>query len=586
MKNNLDLRTLLLAALIAGLAISCTKTEDLIKGTSVNINTDLLINPLTLQILTNEDGVDIPEELDIEVLGADKDKVFTVFGEKELVANVNPSDPGTAMLPIGIRRVEQISVEDPIAFTLMIKADGFMPIVRSFRIVDQKPRMSNVKLVRMEEEPAGVQMQEAMVDAPSEGTSSSIRFETSMSTQGERVSVEMRPGTQLFEQNGQQVMGEVEAMVAHYDLKVQGVHDLVPTSLFSNDALDKEGNSLGFTAFDPVAIYAMEMKSGDKEVKQFSKPLDITVRVKPNAMNPETGAYIKAGDKIPVWSFNEGLGEWQEETDATIVAGNGGQLYAYFRQSHLSIWLLGGRFPCRPRTEIEIINTQQEEFDPIRYYYVEVYRANDNSILWSSYTRFFNRELIRLFSGSSQDVYFKVYNLPDPCSKQIELYTSPTFKSCGEMLTLDLTEPLNINSSDFAKIHVNVAGTCSSSYNDLVVRPTLPIMYRESGCSVWSPLGWLDSGRGATGALKVGEYYDFRISHRSLDRTILDLQVPTQDTTVVIDSPFYDFLETIDVVYDDDGRTIRFEYTDIQVPDKACDEYIDYLNSRGSSIIR
>jgi len=166
------------------------------------------------------------------------------------------------------------------------------------------------------------------------------------------------------------------------------------------------------------------------------------------------------------------------------------------------------------------------------------------------------------------------------------LYTSPTFKSCGEKLTLDLTEPLNINSNDFANIHVNVAGTCSSSYNDLVVRPTLPIMYRESGCSVWSPLGWLDSGRGATGALKVGEYYDFRISHRSLDRTILDLQVPTQDTTVVIDSPFYDFLETIDVVYDDDGRTIRFEYTDIQVPDKACDEYIDYLNSRGSSIIR
>ncbi len=566
---------LLVAALITGVLFSCTKTEDLIKGTSLNVNTDLLSNPLTIQILSANPGEELPTDITVEVMGPDKDKIYTIFGEKKLVVNTNPADRGTALLPIGVRHVDQLSPVNPIEFSLAIKAEGFMPIMRNYRLTKRDMRMTNVKLHRMSEPVEGIMMKEGSMMVPQEGTANSVHLSTSLNAQGENVGIEMRPGTQVFRKDGKQISGEVKAMVAHYDFQVRGINEIAPASLFSNDAIDRDGNSVGYAIFDPIAMYSVEMEIDGEEVKNFSKPLDVTVRIQPHAVNPETGAYFKAGDSVPVWSYNEDLGEWQEETTATIVAGSGGQLYAYYRQAHLSSWLVGGRRPCYPGTQVNIINSGQDKNGPERFYYVEVYRASDNSLLSVEYNRFFNFENVDI-RGESKDIYFKVYSEPTGCSGQILLYTSPVFNSCGEEFTLDLSTELN-SDGPFAEIFVQVAGTCSSEYNDLVVTPTLPILYRQSGCDVWMPLGELESGQGATSALKVGEYYDFRISHRTLDRCILNLQVPTQDTTVIIDSPVYNFTETIDITYEPDGKTIILEYTDIQVPDQACEEYIEYL---------
>jgi hypothetical protein len=71
---------------------------------------------------------------------------------------------------------------------------------------------------------------------------------------------------------------------------------------------------------------------------------------------------------------------------------------------------------------------------------------------------------------------------------------------------------------------------------------------------------------------------------------VFNLQVPTADSTVIIESSVYNygpgmpFMETIDVDYEDtdnDGieETVFFNYTNINVPDQACQEYIDFLNA-------
>lgn len=109
----------------------------------------------------------------------------------------------------------------------------------------------------------------------------------------------------------------------------------------------------------------------------------------------------------------------------------------------------------------------------------------------------------------------------------------------------------------------------------MVISPTLPILYRPEGCDTWNMLGVLLSGTGNTKALQKGEMYDFRISYRGLERCLLGLEVPASNTTIEINSPVYDFQETIEVVYDAEGKTIDFIYTDIEVPDLACQEYVD-----------
>lgn len=577
MKRDIYTRVLLVAVLAVALVASCTKTEDLLRGTSVNVDTELLLNPLNVQIVTDPNESQIPSDLKVDVTGPDADKIYTVFGEKDLVVNINELDPRIAMLPIGIRRIEPVSTVDPITFTLVLSADGYNTVTRNYRITDVNGKMCNIRLLRENNHAEGINAEEARIVVGKQGATETVGFQTRRNDQGEFVRVNVQQGTKMFTADGQQVAGNVEAEVAHYNFRVSGVSEMAPASLYSNSAIDKDGNLLGLSSFDPVAMYTLEMNAAEGEVRTFSKPLEVTVQVQPDATNPATGERIAAGDFIPVWSYNEKLGEWQEETAASITTGAGGALLATFQQEHLSIWLLGGRFPCRDQSKVLVTNAEQQRNGPKRYYYVEVYRESDNSVLWTDYTRFYDNESIELFAGFTVPVYFRVFSGPDEaCSTQEILFESEVFNSCGDVISVDVTGALN-DFDNRVKIFVQVAGTCSSDFNDLVIRPSLPILYRESGCETWQPLGWLRNGGGANQSLEVGKYYDFRISHRTLDRCVLNLQVPTQDTTVMIDSPVYNFMEEIAVTYEDD--VIRFDYTDIQVPDLACDEYVDYLNN-------
>jgi len=91
----------------------------------------------------------------------------------------------------------------------------------------------------------------------------------------------------------------------------------------------------------------------------------------------------------------------------------------------------------------------------------------------------------------------------------------------------------------------------------------------------------LRSGSGTTTKLEKSSSYDFRISWRNIERTILGLQVPTQDTIIDIDSPFYDFRETLQLEYTKNGTELNLIYQDIEIPDLACEEYREATTSNG-----
>ncbi|TXB67675.1 hypothetical protein [Phaeodactylibacter luteus] len=578
--NDLTRLALLLAAMALS-TVSCTKMEDVLKGTSLNLNTDLLKNPLTIQVLPATPGEEIPTDVKITTLGPDRDKVYTVFGEKDLRMNINPQDPSVGFISIGIRKIEQYSTIDPIEFAVKIEAEGYLPTTRYYRIDNEDNQFKTVRLLAKNSRIDGIQTDRNSLKVTQRGLESSTRLRAAAVSTGEQLEVTVAPQTEFLAADGRKLTGSVEAFMAHYDFSKRGVHEMSPVDLYGADALDKAGNHLGESIFTSLATYSLEMETAEGEVKTFSQPLEVTVKLADDAINPVTEMKVEAGDRIPVWSFNEELGLWQEETEAVVVADAGNRLYARFEQAHLSTWFLGGRRFCRPFTEIDILNTNQFRTDPERYYFVEIIRADNDAILTTYQTRFYNGQTISVIIGNTMantEVYFKVYtNGAGPCSTGDLLYTSPDFLPCGENLTLDLSEPLS--NDMLTRIFVTVSGTCSSDYNDLVVSPSVPIFYRETGCDTYAPLGWLIEGEGSTSSLNIGEYYDFRISYLSLDRCIFDLQVPTTDTTVIIDSPVYSFTETVNINYEADGRTIIFDYTDIEVPDQACDEYIEYLES-------
>src|SRR5690606_26045282 len=92
-------------------------------------------------------------------------------------------------------------------------------------------------------------------------------------------------------------------------------------------------------SFTPAGVISIDMKVGNQDVKQFSKPLKVDMEINSELINPTTNQKIKAGDQIPVWSLDEAKGEYKRESTTTVV-NNNGKLMASFDVNHLSIWMM------------------------------------------------------------------------------------------------------------------------------------------------------------------------------------------------------------------------------------------------------
>lgn len=553
---------------------SCSKLEDLASGTTVYIETDVLLNPLTIQIVDAHLGIPLPADITVEVMGKDKDKIFSIMGERTLFVDTNRDDEVAAILPIGVRRIENFSVDNPLEFTLMIKAEGYMTAIESFSIVDETNKMKTVRLLNLANPVQSVTKEATDFLAPIGGLSESLQFSSSMNNEEEMVIVDMEEGTELYDLEGNKLSGDVHVDLIHYDIHSGEALQLLPGGTSVANARDKQGNSLGNMTFRPMGAISLDMYVGNKEVSAFSEPIEVTFYINGDLDNIETGQKVKEGDQLEIYSFNELIAEWQMEGEVTVSKDASGNLVASYLQPHLSTWFIGkGRGCGAPATKIFVTNTDVPEDGAERFYLTALYDADTDELVSTESFRFFDGEEIRLVRTSAFSAYFKIFEgATEDCFDQ-ELFTSPVFETCDDEVFVDLTGLLN--ASDFVQINVEVRGSCSTDFNELVISPTLPILYRPDGCDTWNTLGVLLSGKGNTKALQKGEMYDFRISYRGLERCLLGLEVPANNTTIEINSPVYDFQETIEVVYDPEGKSIDFIYTDIEVPDLACQEYID-----------
>ncbi len=83
------------------------------------------------------------------------------------------------------------------------------------------------------------------------------------------------------------------------------------------------------------------MRVGNTSVEQFSQPVSVQIGIKPNTNNPITGTTVRAGDVIPLWSYDENNGNWKFEGNYTVNSkiGLGGNQELFIKKddvTHLS----------------------------------------------------------------------------------------------------------------------------------------------------------------------------------------------------------------------------------------------------------
>lgn len=118
---------------------------------------------------------------------------------------------------------------------------------------------------------------------------------------------------------------------------------------------DPSGNSLSSPGtfisggFASVELTSTAPDGTVVKAKTFDKPITLTITIPKRTINPLTGAVVKTGDVIPIWSYDTSTGVWsaQKLRDGTLITGTLGAIDASgdtypvtFQTDHLSYFNL------------------------------------------------------------------------------------------------------------------------------------------------------------------------------------------------------------------------------------------------------
>ncbi|MBX2954062.1 MAG: hypothetical protein KF870_16285 [Leadbetterella sp.] len=342
--------TIYMACLVLVLITGRCKEMNPFEGVSLVVSDGKVNSPVLLQFVdANPENETAPDKITVKITG---DKAAYVLND----AGKRNFSPTRNILTLKLARGIVASPSAPVKFTVEAEAPGYLTSRRTFTLTGTEPVQLVMPLVNLKAPPKGVTSVQANVSTSGGkfslfNTSPSARIAASKAGTSLREaagsnthadsgvgSVAFQPGTQVMDAAGNVINTDnvnAEIYMCHYNKGNSFV--LFPTNLIQENVLFKSGerHNIQFTV---VGLATIRMNAGGKEIKKFSKPLEVSMLIPDDIRNPQTREAIKEGAIIPTWSFDEGTSKWKEEGVAVVSKNSNGELEAKFEVSHLSYW--------------------------------------------------------------------------------------------------------------------------------------------------------------------------------------------------------------------------------------------------------
>ena len=543
--------------------VSCKKERllDLTDGVVLNVNTDIIDTPVSISFVNSKPGGDIPGNIDLDILGDGAPDIYTVTGEQNFTIV-------QGLVNIGIDKDASPSATDPIEFSLMVNANGFLPAVKKVIITDDQSRQHlTVHMVEEDNLPDGVSLELKNIGVNNNGISMDQSHETPLTPgKAEQVEISLEQGTKVYDTNGETLTGTLKMRLVHFDNRATDSQNAMEGFIEAGPALDESGISMGNKTIEPLGLYMLDILRGTKEVKTLSKPIAVRMTINPETTHPVSGEQVQVGDELPIWSLNEGTMAWQLE-GTTIVEDNNGQLEVNYEQNHLSVWVVG--YPLATCTEGSTLKIRtsipQDACD--RFYYLEL--INDNTdrpvarkaLTYSTLTNGTEIELVQ--APADIPVRLRVYSGVRACEQDL-LAESQPFEACGSDVDINFN---HLNMNDWYPISVSVGGYCETAGPDFAIAPTGNVLYRPYNCDgKYGFLGSVVNGKGCTATLKKGAKYDFKVRY---GRSVYEyIGLTMEDKEIVYTLANGDVVK-IRIKGDQDSAVLFFE--EIPIPEDYCD---------------
>lgn len=311
---------------------SCRKPNE---GLALNVDESSLTKaPVLLHFANaNTTATGLPDEFNVTISGKDAAMVQADGGA------TGKFKASHGFLPLSLTGVAAPSQSSPVTFNVSANIPGFAPIVQTVTITKDTATIVDIGAVEYSRPPEGTGV--LVANSPlsagvSEGATLNVPPGAGMV---ETAQITIQPGTQVLDINGAPInAAQLKSSIVDYSAVSRTSYGAFPGGFSPSNVVDKQGkqvnggNPINFVS---AGLISINMSASGTQVRRFSKPIQVSMKLNPNTTNFVTGANIKAGDTVPLWSLNEDNGQWTAEGDVTITGDGSGNLVANFETSHL-----------------------------------------------------------------------------------------------------------------------------------------------------------------------------------------------------------------------------------------------------------
>jgi hypothetical protein len=184
-------------------------------------------------------------------------------------------------------------------------------------------------------------------------------------TSGETAMVNLNDGTQVAfdgnyaSQDGTPYNGAVEVVLKHLSPDYANMEAMMPGMLFAQNT---SGNAVALETYGMIAVELLSSTGEELQLGEGSTA-QITIPVPSSSLNPPA--------TIPLWYFDEEVGYWIEEGEATLQ----GNMYVG-EVSHFTFWNYDYPYPSVNLC----ITLQDEDGNPLSYTSVDLFSALLNNV--------------------------------------------------------------------------------------------------------------------------------------------------------------------------------------------------------------
>lgn len=473
-----DIFLAIAAVLTLGIVFYACKNPG--EGVVININTNVLKSPTAVQFVNaRRNATTQPGAFPVTIGGKDADKVVTITNKTDFKAV-------DGRIFLALKKGVVPTVENPIVFTVAAEVAGFTPATKTFRITSEEASSSIVQLIEYANPVPGTTA--AVETNPIVGgvNLAPITLETPTNPgMEEQATITIPAGTEFRDAAGNLINAtNLESKIVQFGTESPEALASFPGGFDVANITDENGQTInGGVAFITAGFIAMDMYAGGTEVKNFSKPIEVSMGVSPAVTNPETGTTVKEGDVVPVWSLDDKTGQWKYEDEATIVKDAEGNLTATFSATHLSYWNLDWYSTfCQSQTTITynmpgyLTETYVVELvGPTGYVSYSYPTLSDGA----KYTQ-------RMPTGNLK-IVVRDYNT------NVIITETPSFNACAGNVTVNFPPRTDL---DIVNVAITLQGTCPNKPLNTNI-DSHAIVYekgktRAQGTTVYVKLGKLD----------------------------------------------------------------------------------------------